>query len=335
MVMSQDRLEQEHAMINRIVVGLVHDGNQIIRIVPTSPTDELSPYEKAVSLTKRISTPIPVSWILRNTRRDEIVQQLEKIDLDGIVAFGSSALQVAQDVGIYLGVPILKEVITMREANRVRKKSPVDCWLAATPSMARVISNRVGEDRVTLAPIAAATSSIPTTNIGNKNRCVSVLEASAEPRATKQILESLKQFEDVHIFLELTGKKQQSVWKVINQLDMHSSVTCLRDMASLRSLIIESDLILMPSPSMPVRTIFLETMLASIPIIATTIEGFDMLIDDETALIVKEAWDAPIQRILGDGPLAKRIGQEGRRLIEEKYASSAQIAAFEAAFRLV
>ena len=43
MVISKDRLEQEHAMFNRLVVGLLDAGNQVIRVVPETETDEL-PY---------------------------------------------------------------------------------------------------------------------------------------------------------------------------------------------------------------------------------------------------------------------------------------------------
>ena len=76
-------------------------------------------------------------------------------------------------------------------------------------------------------------------------------------------------------------------------------------------------------------------MLASIPIIATTIEGFDMLIDEETAIIVDEDWSNAIDHILQDSQFASRIGDAGANLITEQYASSAQIAAFEASFTLI
>ena len=339
MIMSKDRLDQEHAMLNRLVVGLVDDGNQVIRIVPTTPNDELDEYEKAVSLAKRISTPMPISRLLRNTRREEILLHLDKIEIDSIVAFGKDAEQVAIDIAPEINAPILREVISMRQAKRVRKSSKVWRWLAATPSIESTISNRVGEDRVALVPLAAATSHTPTTttsmNTTKSNRCISILDAASNLKATRKILEAVKDIEHIHIFLELTGRNQHKVWKQVLQFDMLNRVTCLRDMAALRSLIVQSDLVLLPSRSMPVRTIILEVMLASIPIIATTIDGFDMLIDEETALIVDDTWSNAINLILQDTHLATRIGESGANLITEQYASSAQIAAFEASFTLI
>ena len=339
MIMSKDRLDQEHAMLNRLVVGLANDGIQVIRIVPTTPNDELDDFEKAVSLAKRISTPMPISRLLRNTRREEILFQLDKIEVDSIVAFGNEAEKVAIDIAPELNAPILREVVSMRAARRIRKSSKVWRWLAATPSIESVIAKRVGEDRVSLVPLAAATShAVPINtamNTTKSNRCISILDAASNPKATRKILEAVKDTEDIHIFLELIGHNQHKIWKQVLQLDMLDRVTCLRDMAALRTLIVQTDLVLLPSPSMQVRTILLEVMLASIPIIATTIEGFDMLIDEETAIIVDEDWSNAIDLILQDSHFASRIGDAGANLITEQYASSAQIVAFEASFTLI
>jgi glycosyltransferase involved in cell wall biosynthesis len=335
MVLSKDRLEQEHAMLNRIVVGLVNDGHQIVRIVPSTPEDFVSPFEKAVSLAKRITPPMPVSWLLRKTRSEDIARRLEKIEVDAIIAFGKNALQVAIDLSKRIDVPILKEVISMHEAKRVRKSSPIWQWLAATPSIEQTIATRVGEYRTSLVPIATATSNTHQQTDSTNNRCVIVLDASGNPKATKQILDAMKSVIHTHVFLELTGRNQHAIWKHIQKLEMLNRVTCLRDMAALRSLLVESDLLVLPSPTMVVRTLVLEAMLASVPIVATTIEGFDMLIDEETAIIEHGSWADAIHRGLEDAQLTKRIGESGRRLIEEQYPSTAQIAAFEASFSLI
>lgn len=337
MIMSSDRLNQEHAMLNRIVVGLVDEGHQIIRVVPATDNDEISPHEKAVSLTKRITSPMPVSWLLRKTRSEDIARRLEKISIDAIVAFGKDGIQVALGLSPLLDAPVLKEVISMHEAKRVRTSSSILRWLAATPSIERTIARRVGDDRVSLVPIAAATShNVSHVNNSNKasSRCISVLDAAANPKTTRLILESLKNIQDVHLFMELTGRHQHVIWKHIEQLEMLDRVTCLRDMASLRPLILETDLLLLPSERMPVRTIVLEAMLHSIPVVATSIEGFDMLVDIETAIITNGSWDQSIQQGL-DPTIAKRIGEAGRRLVEEQYPSSVQIAAFESVFTLI
>ena len=134
--------------------------------------------------------------------------------------------------------------------------------------------------------------------------------------------------------MELTGKNHHKVWKMVDQLGMLDRVTCLRDIATLRTLITESDLVLLPSSTMPIRTVLLEVMLASIPIIATSIDGFDMLIDDETAIVTNESWQEAINKVLNDPTIGDRLAKTGAHLVREQYASAVQIAAFEDAFSL-
>jgi hypothetical protein len=335
MIMSQDRIDQEHAMLNRLVVGLLDDGTQVVRIVPTSPFDEPSPHERAVSLAKRVATPMPVARFLRNTRTEELLEALEKIDVEAFVTFGKDAEQVAHDLAKHIDVPILQEVISMRQARRVKKSSIVWRWLAATPTLEQFIANKIGVERVALVPLGAATSHISESIPSNANTCISVLDATSDFKATRSLLEALEPIPNVHIFMEFTGKHQAKVWKEINQRKMQDRVTCMRDMADVRSLITQSDLVLVPSKSMQMRTILLEVMLASIPIISTKIEGFDMLIDQETALIVDKSWQEAIQQMLNNREFASRIGKNAACLINEKYASAVQIAAFEASFTLI
>ena len=98
MIMSQSRIDQEHGMLNRLVVGLANEGEHVVRIVPPTPFDEPALHERAVSLTKRVTTPMPVSRFLRNARVQELLIALEKVEVDAFVAFGHDALQVARDL---------------------------------------------------------------------------------------------------------------------------------------------------------------------------------------------------------------------------------------------
>jgi hypothetical protein len=335
MIMSQDRIDQEHAMLNRLVVGLANDGNQVVRIVPPTPHDEPALHEHAVSLAKRITTPMPVSMLLRNTRRDELIHALEKIDITAIVAFGKDAEQVARDLSKVYDAPVLQEVVSMQQAKRAKKSSHVWRWLSATHSLEQTITRTVGSDRSALVPLGAVPSHVTESVPTNANRCVSVLDAASNYRNTEKILLALEKEQNVHVFLECTGKHQSKLTKQIQTLHMQDRVTCMRDMASLRTLVTQSDVVVVPSKTMPMRTLLLEVMLASIPVIATEIPGFDLLIDEETALIATDSWALPIERVLHDRATASKIAKNGATLVREKYASASQIAAFEAAFTLI
>jgi hypothetical protein len=335
MLMSKDRLEQEHAMFNRLVVGLLDNGNQVIRVVPEVETVSMPFYDNAVSFSKLVEQPMPVSLLLRKQRREEVIELCLKNDVTAIVAYGEDATQLAKDVAPSLDVKVMQEVVSMQDARKVKKSSIVWRWLAATPSIESEITRRVGTDRVALVPLGVTNHNVNNSNISNTNRCVVVLDAAGNPRNTSEILDSLKQFQNLHVFLEMTGKKQQRVWKTISQLEMHGSTTCLRDISSLRKLITQADLVVLPSKRMPVRTVFLEAMLGCIPIVATEIPGFDMLIDEESSFILKDGWQKTLSTALEENQISRMIGESGSKLVSEKYGSATQIAAFEAAFSLI
>lgn len=333
MIMSQNRLEQEHAMLSRLVVGLMNDGRQVVRIVPTSPDDELAKVERAMSLAKRLSVPMPVSRLRRSTRTEEVIEVLEKANTTAIVTFGKQSLQVAKDVSSILDIPILAEVVSMKEAKRTKTTSPVWRWFAATPTLHRIIQERVGDERAAFVPLGTTTPNRTKEDPETlTKKCVVILDAASSPKTTRSVLEVLSKVDDIHIFIELTGSKQHRVWRSVHALEIHDKVTCLHDMSALRSLIVHADLVILPATSVPIRTILLEAMRWDVPIVASPIDEFDMLVDEETALIARDDWTEPLNRILKDPLLAHRIGHAGSELVATHYASAAQIAAFDAAF---
>ncbi|MAI67561.1 MAG: hypothetical protein CMJ26_06765 [Phycisphaerae bacterium] len=337
MIMSQDRLSQEHAMLNRLVVGLIDNGSHVIRIVPEFSTEEMPLYEQAVSLATRVNIPMPVAHLLQSERKILLTEQCKKNNVDAIVCFGSDALQAATDVGTAIDIPVLSEVVSMQEASKVRKSKTVWRWLASTPSMEETIARRVGEERVALVPMGVSTLTIEkeTSDTSRHSQCAIVLDADGDLKQTASVLRALQKYPNVHIFLEVLQSKNRRVWKLIHQLVMHDRVTCLSDISSLRSLVPHADVLMLPSAKMPLRTVLLEAMAQRVPVICTSMPGFDMLIDEHTALFSNNSWDYALALVLDDPTIATRISEEGAACIEKKYASSIQIAAFEAAFTLI
>jgi glycosyltransferase involved in cell wall biosynthesis len=335
MIMSSDRLSQEHAMLNRIVVGLLDNGNQIIRIV--SETEEQPFYEKAVSLAHKIEAPMPISMLLRNERKQAVVEKLQKANTNAIVAFGKDAMQLATDVHNELSIPILREVLSMKEARRIKKNQPVWRWLAPTPSIEEVISNRVGQERVAFVPMGVTLGQRGDEDVEANvlGQCAIVLDAGGDKKQTKAVLEALRNFPTMHVFLELRGNNDHKMWKEVQQLAMQDRVTCLSNVDELRQVIPDADVLVLPNANMPLRTVLLEAMAHGVPIACVDIPGFDMLIDEETALFANGAWENIFALLLDDTTIASRLAANSSDIISQKHSSSVQIAAFEAAFTLI
>jgi len=331
MLMSQNRLDQEHGMLNRLAVGLMNEGEQVTRVIPPFGNDIPPDYEQPVSIIPKIFTQFSIPFLQRKELLEQVCAELKKQKTSSLVCFGDDAAKLGAAIAPLLDIPLYQEVISIREANRVKNNSRTTRWLAATPSLERVIAARVGEDRAAFVPLGVATMPQKELTPDSPTKFVAVYNASDDLKSTRRVLEALREHTNLHIFLELDGKKDHKVWSAVEEAKLLDRTTCLQNVADLRSLIVQTDLVILPSSQMPVRTVLLEAMESGIPIIATQIRGFDMLVEGETALIVEDSWEEPLHRILHDNDLGERLGIAATTLIATNYGSAAQIAALQAA----
>ena len=331
MFMSGERIDQEHGMLNRLAVGLMNDGEQVTRVIPPYNNNIPADYEQSVSIIPRIHTQFSFPFLQRKELLENLCSELKKQKTTSIVCFGVDVTKLGLAIATLLDVPLYQEVISMREARRVKRNSPVTRWFAATPSLEQAIIERVGEDRAAFVPLGVTTMPKNKPFSDSPTKCAVILNGGDEPKSTEKILEALKAHPEIHIFLELDGKKDHKVWSVVEEENMLNRTTCLQNVASLRSLIIQSDLVILPSSHMPLRTVLLEAMASGVPVLAKKIEGFDMLVEGETALIVKGSWNEPLKTILQDDDLSSRLGSAATTLVATNYGSAAQIAALQAA----
>ncbi|MBC8201802.1 MAG: glycosyltransferase family 4 protein [Planctomycetes bacterium] len=334
MIISKDRLAQECAMLNRLTVGLLDEGIQVIRVVPECQMEQTPKFGTAVSFANQIEVSMPVPRMLRKKRRDEVVELFLKQNVEMVFGFGKDAMQLALDIEKVLEINVLCEVLSMKAAKKVKRKSRIWRWFAPTPSIEQEIARRVGPERTALIPLGVTNHhTIHATDRVSK-KCIVLLDAANDYKNSAEILALLAAKSNVHLFIEMTGKHQQRLWKQITTLSMHDRVTCLHDVGALRALVVQADLLVLPSVTMEVRTVLLDAMLSEVPTLATQIQGFDMLIDEETAIISNGSWDSSLSLLLDDKRICERIGSNGSSLIAQKYGSAVQIAAFKASFTL-
>ena len=82
------------------------------------------------------------------------------------------------------------------------------------------------------------------------------------------------------------------------------------------------------------RSIVLEAMRCRVPIVCAPMNGFDMLIDEETAFIATDNWATQLHRIFNDPVTSRQIRRNASDLILEKHRSTDQITAFETSITL-
>jgi glycosyltransferase involved in cell wall biosynthesis len=86
-----------------------------------------------------------------------------------------------------------------------------------------------------------------------------------------------------------------------------------------------------PSLSEGLSNVVLESMAAGLPVVATAVGGNpEMVVEGETGLLVPPrdaaALAAALARLLSDAPLARRLGEAGRRRVAERFSLQAMCA---------
>lgn len=97
------------------------------------------------------------------------------------------------------------------------------------------------------------------------------------------------------------------------------------DAETVRRLLDEADILLLPSRQEGLPLAILEALAAGATVIATPVGGVpDAVIDGETGLLVPEgdaaALEAAIRRLIDDPPLRLRLAEAGRRLYEARFS---------------
>ena len=104
-----------------------------------------------------------------------------------------------------------------------------------------------------------------------------------------------------------------------------------------RSSLSSLDVVAFPSRFEGFPLAILETLLARSAVVATDVGSIsEAVIDGETGLLVppddSAALAAAIRRLLTDGPLCSRLGENGRRLVLERFTAEHMTRAFESLY---
>ncbi|MBI4049964.1 MAG: glycosyltransferase family 4 protein [Candidatus Doudnabacteria bacterium] len=149
-------------------------------------------------------------------------------------------------------------------------------------------------------------------------------------RALAVILEGAKRLigsRDIKLQILGSGSEEQKLKKLAHDLNVSDCVEFLGDITpdKVPEYLVRADIFVRPSRSEGLGTAFLEAMAAGLPVIGTAVGGIpDFLQDGATGLFckVEEPNDlaAKIKLLFEDAPLRRRLGENGKKLVEERYS---------------
>jgi len=335
LLVDDERLGSELAVINRLCVGLMAEGIRLTRILPDSERSHaLTEEEARVGLARRLEIPLSVMPWARRNRARKLAEMIGTPEPDVILASGTAAWPLALDLGDELEKPAVLEIWSA--AHLAHVPAPANApslggFIVPTRAFAAALEHRVDPALVAMIPPGVALPQVQRQALDDpeKSAAIVILGSGRDLAAYKQVLGALPAVLERHprteIFMELRGPHEGAIWRMARELDLLSHLTALDDAARLRPLVTRADLLLVPERLGEMRTLILEAMAWSIPIVAAADPWLEMLAAGSAWLIEEESpdpWRVTLAALLDDPATARALGARGRAKVAQSHRSS-------------
>lgn len=162
---------------------------------------------------------------------------------------------------------------------------------------------------------------------------VAELGRLCDVKGQRELIRSLPSLPDVRLILigkdlERGGAFQAELECEAEQLGVRERVLFTGHRDDAQALLAEADVVALPSWTEGLPVAVLEAMAQARPVVATPVGGTpEVVVDGETGLLVPprdhEALAGAIGRLLADPELRRRLGEAGRRRVEERFSLDA------------
>lgn len=345
LIIDQERLRREHAMLQRITDGLREHDVQVTLVLPaTLDPDETHPVLGDTEVRARMQVPL---W-MRRARARHVAGTLTNGTPDLIHAIGGQAWTVALDLCRVIDRPVTLDVWSADLLKRIppgRAATFVAAYVAPTDPLADAVRQRVGPDLVTVVPLGVEVPKAPRKVLVDRedSMTLAIVGSGRDLAAYRAMLTGLSrlisEFPQIQACLELRGPAEHEIWRQARRLDLLGHISTIVDAASHRPLLTGCDVLVMPERLGQVRSILLEAMAGGMPVVAADDPYLDMLSHNQTALIVDQTepddWTEKLRLILTDAQLPLRLGAAARSLVHDRYRPAAQGEKLAGIFRQV
>jgi len=141
-------------------------------------------------------------------------------------------------------------------------------------------------------------------------------------------------FSNAELWIVGDGPLKDSLKLKVKDLRLENSVKFLGWRSDIASINSQMDIFTLPSLTEGISIALLEAMACRLPVVATNVGGNpEVVVDGETGILVSpkepEKMAEAIVRILSDKDMAKRMGEAGRKRVEEKFSLEKMVKEYE------
>ena len=348
LIIDRERLEREGAMLHRLSQGLVDRDFAVTAILPEElPEEEPHEDQGVITADACVTTRMQVALWMRRARAHQLAAALESSRPDLLHAVGEHAWTVGIDLARVIDRPVMLDVWSAQLVGRAphgRAAQRVAGYVCPTEPIAEALRRRIDPDLVSVVPLGVEVPRQPHAVL-EKDEAVAlaIIGSGHDTAAHRAMLTGLsrltKELPYLQACLELRGPYGHEIWRHARRLDLLGHVSTIVDAARHRPLLTGCDVLVVPERQGQVRTLVLEAMALGMPVIASDDPYLDMLVADQTAMIVQEPdpdeWTEKLRRLLGDHALAKRLGATARSWIAAHHRPEDHLNQVVAAFEQV
>ena len=348
LIVDHDRWRREHALVGRIASGLRDRDIQLTAVLPDAARLDAAGDEPPLEGAAEIYTPMQVPPWMRRARARRLAASLPAGVPDVIHAIGEDAWRVALDLARELDRPVTLEVWTAELIKRIppgRAAWRVAGYIALTESIAEAVRHRVDGHLVSVVPIGVEIPAHQRQVLTDRENSMTlaILGSGRDLVGYRALLTALSRLisdlPQIQVCLELRGPGEHEIWRHAHRLDLLGHISSVVDAAMHRPQLTGCDVLVLPERQGQIRSIVLEAMAAGMPAVTADDPYLDILVPDETALIVDHAvpddWTDKLHSVLTDPTVAPRLAATARSTVADCHRPAKQAERLAAVFRQV
>jgi glycosyltransferase involved in cell wall biosynthesis len=348
LTIDHERLGQERALLERTTLGLAGQGCQVTAIVPEAAQIGGEPDTVPLPVASHVWAKMRVPPWMRRARTRRVAGHLGPALPDLLHAVGEQAWSVGVELARVLDRPVTLDVWSAEQVRRVphaRAASHVAGYIAPTEPIADALRKRLDPDLVSMVPYGVELPPEPRRVLADRQETIALaiigsgLDATSHRPMLTGLSRLTKEFPQIQACLELRGPYEHEIWRQARRLDLLGHISTIDDAAQHRALLTGCDILVVPERFGEVRSLILAAMALGMPVMAGDDPYLDMLVADQTAIIVEQAdpdaWADNLRRLVTDPDLAHRIGEAARSRVAEHHRPDDHLSRLHGAFQQV
>jgi glycosyltransferase involved in cell wall biosynthesis len=346
LIIDEERLGREQVLIQRLATGLIEREVRLTAVGPEDPDGPFLPEDTTGSdALERISIAARIAPWMRRGEARRVAQLMEGDPPDLIYAIGEQSWRLGLDVARTLQRPVIFAIWSAELVARVPHSGAdvhVEGYIVPSEPIAEAVRQRVDPELVSVVPTGVIPPREPRNILADPESCVAIaiIGSGQDVGAYRGLLTALsrlvREFPQIQACLELRGPHEHEIWRMASRLELLGNVSAIVDAAMHRALLTGCDLLVSPERLGQVRSIVLQAMANGMPVVASADPYLDMLIPDETAVVVSPPepamWVRALSQLISSPEAARGLGGSSRTWVSSNHKLSTHVDALRQAF---